>query len=40
VTDLALLPQDATRSERPRPRQPAGFPLLPPRVQCEPSRSR
>jgi len=36
VTDLALLPQDASDAMRPRPRQPGGFPLFPPKVQCAP----
>ena len=34
ITDLAILPQDVTASQSPRPRQPPGFPLLPPRVRC------
>lgn len=40
ITDLALLPQDAGRAIRPRPRQPSGFPLLPPKVQCDPAPPR
>ena len=34
--ELLLLAPEAAEAERPPPRQPPGFPLVPPRVQCVP----